>query len=114
MNEAPPLPPRIKDLLEPYPELLDELRMSLHKAVDGSTSSPRFDHAIWALKDALGDMMSIADLEMAEADKRGDVATVESLAIKSSLIGRARSFTVGLSDTRALRIYCDNLDRGAP
>jgi hypothetical protein len=110
VKEAPPVPPEIQTLLEPYPELIAELRGSLSRAIKEPISEPRFERAISSLKDTLGDMMELAGKELDDAEKRADVSASAKLEVKRDLIGKSRSSTIGMRDLRELEAYCDAID----
>jgi hypothetical protein len=72
----PPVPPRLREMLEDYPEWVEEIQGGLIRIVDdmlaGANSVTPFERAVWRLEDTLGHFMVQADAAAETAKAEGD------------------------------------------
>ncbi|MDR1075494.1 MAG: hypothetical protein LBL59_04105 [Xanthomonadaceae bacterium] len=87
----PPVPQRLREMLEDYPEHIQELQRSLNLVVEKpSIGTPPFEVAIWALEDELGSFIDEAREELHAAEASGDAVAIERAKAKKFLMGCAR------------------------
>jgi hypothetical protein len=92
----PPVPPRLREMLEDYPALIQEVQSGLDSlvrkmAAEGAISLPPFEEAVWYLEDTFSDLMVDADAAHEAAKANGDLRAAEWAAEKAQLMGRIRS-----------------------
>jgi len=110
MNPAklppPPVPQRLRDMLEKYPGHIERLEEVLADfAVTPSGSDP-FDRFISTLEGRLESFFFEAGRELEQAESTCDVARISAAEHKMDVMSRAISKMVWVGD-EAIRIYID-------
>lgn len=105
----PPVPARLREILQDYPEYLQQLQQHLSEVVAKPFGvTPLFEQAIWAIEDALDTFIDKAQDELAIAKQGGDPVAIEQAKKKDFAAGRARLNIGSMSD---LRDYCNSRAR---
>lgn len=95
----PPIPSRLRELLEDYPEHLARIREVLDKVVEDPLKlTPLFEQAIWALEDQTTVFIREAQAELEVAQEAGEADAIAMAKAKVSLMRRSRSANVGLGN----------------
>ena len=113
-ERIPPLPPKLKEMLVDYPEILQHLQESLIDAAQTKSSTPPFELALWRLEDGMSHFMIETGAERQAAEARGDPAEIGVAIAKHRLMSRARSMNVGLSDLSGLFDFFSNNGKRRP
>jgi hypothetical protein len=93
---APPVPPRLREMLKDYPALIQEVQDGLDSlvrkmAAEGAVSLPPFEEAVWYLEDTLDAFYSRAQEELDAAEVDGDLQAIDKAKAKRHLMGRTAS-----------------------
>ncbi|ALN65591.1 hypothetical protein GLA29479_4761 [Lysobacter antibioticus] len=105
---TPPVPPRLRDMLADYPELIEALAGALNAAATNPRGNPPYEMAVWALEDMLSHFVSDARDEFEAAEAGGDPQAIQRADDKLNLMFRARSPSLGLGDLDAVRAHFDS------
>jgi hypothetical protein len=91
----PPVPPRLREMLKDYPELVqkiqDELDWIVGEMVGRSNVTHPYERAVWRLEDSLEDLYIRARRELEAIELGGDLQAIERAKQKLHLIGRIGS-----------------------
>lgn len=102
----PPVPQKLKEMLQNYPEHIERLQEVLNGVVfDGRVLLMPFDQAIWALEGRLETFIREAKTELKSAQNSGDAEAIAQAEAKESLMFRARSGNGGMKDLHDLWGY---------
>jgi hypothetical protein len=97
-----PVPPKLRELLRDYPELIDEIEDGLNGVLANPYhGTPIIDQAIWLLEDTLGKFALKAQSELKDAENSGDVAAIERAKAKQASVFKARpkqAWLIGLDE----------------
>lgn len=107
-ERIPPLPPKLKEMLVDYPEILQHLQEALIEVAQETSPTPPFERALWVLEGIMGDHMMKAAAELRGAEACGDQAEIETAMVKDRLMSRARSRNIGLADLHELADFFDD------
>lgn len=105
----PPLPPKLKEMLVSYPQILQHLQDALIDAATTRSSASPLEVALWALEDIMGHYVSVAAAERKAAEDHGDLVQLEAAIAKHRLMSHAGSPGTGLSDMKEFIAYFDDL-----
>lgn len=110
---APPVPAKLREMLQDYPEHIERLQEALNQAVKDSQEVPLmpFDDAISALEGRLGTFISEARAELNSADASRDPLAIRRADEKLGLMLRARSSGGGMLNISDLAAYFENNTR---
>jgi hypothetical protein len=90
----PPVPPRMREMLKDYPEMIEDVQDELNYIVDVMLECdggvPPFEHAVWRLQDTLGRFLDEAKGELARGNANGDLEAVKRAEKRIDLIWRVR------------------------
>lgn len=97
----PPIPRRLRELLNNCPGHLERLQEALNYAFDGprparGSASHIFEQVIWALEGRLDTFLSEAKTELTAAQTSGDAAAIAQADAKFRLMIRCRSSSGGM------------------
>ncbi len=110
----PPVPQKLRDLLQDYPDLIQRLQEVLDDYFRKPDRSIPFDGAIWALEGRLGSFISEARVALKTAEAGGDQDAIRQADEKLNLMFQAASknggMRLGLMDEIAE--YCEAYKRG--
>lgn len=102
----PPIPPRLCELLENYPEHLARIQEVLNDVVvDHAKSVPLFEQAIWALEGRTSAFIREAQAELEAAQEAGEADAIARAEAKASLMRRAADPNGGLKGLHELWDY---------
>lgn len=98
---APPIPHRLREILNDYPGHLSRLQEALNAAFDGprparGSTSHIFEQVIWALEGRLETFFSEAKADLAAAQGKGDATAIAQADAKFRLMIRCRSSSGGM------------------
>lgn len=98
-STMPPVPQRLRELLNDYPELIERLQHALNRVIEKPVKgTPLFEIAVWTLEDELSALASEAHQELKGAEASENVAAVESAKAKERLVSHASSKGTWISD----------------
>jgi hypothetical protein len=90
----PPVPPRLREMLKDYPELIQMIGDDLNALVEKMLREahfPPYEEAVWYLEDKLEALYIRAESEAKAAELGGDPELIDMSKQKCFLIGRTRS-----------------------
>lgn len=104
---APPVPAKLREMLQDYPEHIERLQDVLNRSVKESQEIPLmpFDDAISALEGRLGSFISEARAELAAAEVSTDQQAIARATAKEKLMSFARSRNIGMAELDELWEY---------
>ena len=105
-----PIPIRLLDLLQDYPELITEIRARMEGYLRNPDPLQPLDQALWLLADTLGTFISKARDEVSDAQAVGDPQAIAKAETKLGVMFRARSPNGGLRDTGPIVDYFEEHD----
>ncbi len=108
-ERIPPLPPKLKEMLVDYPEILQQLQDALIDAAQTKSYTLPLDLALWSLEDIMAHHMGNAGAERQAAEARGDPVEIEAAIAKHRLMARAGSRGVGLNDMKEFYEFFDKI-----
>src|SRR5690606_35032777 len=103
----PPVPQKLREMLEDYPEHIERLKEALDEYAKKIFHLMPFDGAIWALEGRLEAFYSEAHAELQAAEASGDVAAIELAKAKRTLMSRACSKYAWLGQDDGFRDYLE-------
>lgn len=94
---SPPLPAYVRDLLDRYPALIEELEHALATVVSQPAhNTPPFEVAVWVLESKLANLITRARIRLEQAQADGDTEIVHAAEQQLLLMQRAHSRNGGL------------------
>lgn len=87
---TPPLPQKLQELLNDYPEDIAQLQALLNLFAVPKPRLQPFDEAIWLLQDGLDSLLHTAQDELTAAEASGDAAAIEKARAKKAAMLRAQ------------------------
>lgn len=98
-NLWPPVPQRLREMLQDYPEHVDRLQEALNTVIEKpSPLTPLFEAAVWALEGRLESFYREARREFEEAKTNGDTEFIAKADEKQRLMTKACWKHVWLTD----------------
>jgi hypothetical protein len=92
MNEMPPVPQGLRDMLKDYPEHIERLQQALNWVVERPASGiPAFERAVWALEGRTETFITEARDELERAEQTGDPEEISRAKKKELLMLHSRS-----------------------
>lgn len=89
-TSPPPVPQRLRDMLQAHPELIERLQESLNRVITNPVKSqPPFEVAIWELEGTIEGFVEEARKELEAAEASGEPAAIEQARSKLSLMRSA-------------------------
>jgi hypothetical protein len=109
---APPIPRRLRELLQDYPGHLERLQQALNTVFDGPSKAKGapdyiFELATWALEGRLETFIREAQDELEAAQTAGDAEAIARSKAKLSLMRQARSSSNGMYDLDEIWSYLE-------
>lgn len=102
----PPVPAKLREMLEDYPDHIEQLQKALNSVKDRRIkSTPPFEAAVWLLEDCLDVFISDAQGELTAAQASDDAKSVTAADEKFKLMFRARSGNGGMKGLHELHEY---------
>lgn len=102
----PPVPQRLREMLEAYPGHIDRLQEVLNNVVqDGRVLLMPFDQAIWALEGRLETFYREAQTELKTAQEEGEPGKITRASEKVRLMSRASSKYTWITDDALWRYF---------
>ena len=102
----PPVPQKLREMLQDYPELIGRLQEVLRYVVETTSDGvDPFDRAIWALESRLEAFIAEAREELKSAEALGDTDAAARADQRERLMSRARSSNGGMKGLHELWGY---------
>ena len=105
-----PIPPRVLELLEDYPELVAEIRGVFDRYIERPNLVQPLDGALWLLEDTLDAFVSRAKGEADRAEASGDASAIAAATAKVRIMFQAFRKSDGLRDVGAIVAYFDKYE----
>ncbi|MEN5206080.1 hypothetical protein ABE473_16685 [Stenotrophomonas sp. TWI700] len=102
----PPVPKRLCELLQNYPEHIERLRAAIEKAASaGGANAPRTEYIVWALEDVLESFISEEKNELDAARSAGSADDVAKAEVKEMLMNRAALKQQWIGDSGLIEFF---------
>lgn len=102
----PPVPKKLCELLQNYPEHIERLRAAVEKAASaGGADAPRTEYIVWALGNVLESFISEAKNELDAARAAGSTGDVAKAEAKEMLMNRAALKQQWIGDSGLIEFF---------